>query len=199
MRKIAAAIAFALIVVSLAGCEGPGLPEEEAAAVVVELVRASYELNVIYYGDGMMSVADIDENYIGFYADILDDEPYLTEAELREATLKVFTNNYSQSIFEMFLTGYSDEDSTEPVYARYIEAGDRLQKKRVYDQLIESERTYDLENITITRSRARTIIATLHSFVDGKPDVDVTVTVRLDERKTDSGTEKVWRLDSPTY
>lgn len=192
---IALILALAMLIGVLTGCAG-GPPDDEAAKIVADLVRASYEMNIIYFGDGMPSRADSgDEGKVGFYSDLTDDAPYLTEAELREATLRVFTENYSSVIFETFLSGVSDPDSGGVVYARYVEQGDRLTKKVEYEPLAPKTRTYDLKNITIERSRSDMITATLKSYLDGAPDVNVRVTVRLEERDG----EKVWRLDSPTY
>lgn len=211
MKKIALLLAAVFVFAAFAGCEGRGPEEAEAKRIVAELVEKSLELNHIYYGDGMATEADGDENFTGYYAYVTDDEPYKTEQELRAATLRVFTANYANSIFEMFLTGYSDEDSSEAVLARYVENGDRLQKNMRAEQLIEKDRTYDLDDITIVSSRGRTIVATLHSYVDGEADMDVEVTVRLaeiDPAAADSGESgdvtrngklRVWRLDSPTY
>lgn len=193
--KHASIIALLLLFVMLAGCAS-GPSDDEASKIVSDLVRASYEMNIIYFGDGMPSVADVnDDTPVSFYSDLTDDAPYLTEAELREATLGVFTENYASVIFETFLSGVSDPDSGGVVFARYVEQGDRLTKKVEYEPLAPKMRTYDLENITIKRSRADYITATLKSYVDGVKDVDVTVTIRLEERDG----ENVWRLDSPTY
>ena len=201
-------IAAILCLLFLVGCgEGPGPSDEEAVKIVAELVEASYELNDIYFGAGMKSEVEEKEGFAGIYGYVSDDAPYKMESELREATLNVFTKDYSNIIFQTFLSGYSDDKSGAVVYARYIENGDRLMKRADYEPLVPDARTYDLDNITIVSSRAQTIKATLHSFVNGVPDVDVTVTLRLEERERDgeeTGSltdpyEMVWRLDTPTY
>ncbi len=202
MKRFAAFLAAVLLTVSLFGC-AEGLPDDEAAAVVADLVEKSLEFNVIYFGEGMPAEADGDEDYVGYYSGVTDDAPYITEAELREATLGVFTEKYSSVLFSTFLSGISDTDSGGVVYARYVENEDRLTKKTNYEPLVTSIRTYDLENITITKSTPDEIKATLSSYIDGKKDVDVEVTVKLEERQTEGtgegGVTSVWRLDSPTY
>ena len=166
------------------------MPDEEAADIVAELVEQSYEMNAIYFGEGM-PVRDDEE--AALYAYVADDAPYLTEAELREATLEVYTTNYAAYLFQMFLTGYSDSDSGV-VYARYVENGDRLMKRLdIVSEL--PPRTYDLDSIEIVRSRKKEIKAIITS-TDG---VEVSVTVRLEERASEDGGVSVWRLDSPTY
>ncbi len=214
--SLAVLTAAALLAV-LTGCS-KGPEEEEAKKIVAALVEASLPLNDIYYGDGM-KVEKKEDDMPAFYANVVDDAPYLTEAELREATLEVFTENFASAIiFKTFLEGYSSEGTSGVVYARYIENGDRLQKRIDFEQLIESgkSRTYDLENIEILSSRKNEIKATLHSYVAGVRDVDVEVMIRREKREPNAGSDAetapettetnvlegggyVWRLDSPTY
>ena len=209
-RLLLAALAAAMLAPALTGCSR-GPEEEEAKKIVASLVEASLPLNEIYYGDGM-KVEENEDGMPAFYANVADDAPYLTEAELRNATLTVFTKNYAeQVIFKTFLEGFSSAGMSGVVYARYVENGDRLQKRINFDQLIESgrSRTYDLEDIEIIRSKKNEIRARLHSYVAGARDLDVEVTVRREEREpgdtdvTESGVVTsdnfVWRLDSPTY
>ncbi len=209
VRFLCALLAAMSFLTVFSGCSG-GPDEAEAKEIVAELVEASLPLNVIYYGDGM-KVEEPEEGMAALYANVADGEPYLTEAELREATLLVFTENFANTIiFRTFLEGYSSDDASGVVFARYIENGDRLQRRLDSEQLIESgkERTYDLDDIEITRSRKDEIRATLHSYVAGKRDADVEVTVRLEEREAEGTASEtgmssegnlVWRLDSPTY
>ncbi len=181
MRKFISVLLIISVMMPLSGC-AKGLPDDEAAAVVAELVEASLELNVIYFGEGMPAEADGDENFVGFYSRLTDDAPYLTEKELRQATLDVFTEAYAAVIFQTYLVGINDDGSGGTVYARYVENGDRLTKKTEYEQLAPKARTYDLENIRIVKSTPEYITATLQSYVEGKADAEVTVTLRLEER-----------------
>ncbi len=214
MKKIAAFLLLTVVLVMLSGCE-KGPTDEEAKEIVAGLVEKSYEFNVIYFGEGMPAEADSDEDYVGYYSRLTDDAPYLTEAELREATLGVYTEKYASVLFQTFLSGINDPDTGGVVYARYVENGDRLTKMVDYEPFVEKQRTYDLENITIDRSKPDEIKATLKSFIDGKEDVDVTLIIRREERTPETaetaaegsetgrgepaGLQYVWRLDSPTY
>ena len=53
------------------------------------------------------------------------------------------------------------------------------------------ERTYDTENITVTKQKSGTVILSVPSFIDGKASDNVSITMIR--------TENGWRLDSPTY
>ena len=166
----------------LTSCAG-GVPEDEAAGIVSELVEASLPLNEIYFGEGM----PVEEDGYGAYRAVTDDAPYLTEAALREATEAVFTGSYSEYLFGMFLTGYSDDDVDGVVYARYVENGDRLSMRVAGDVEKIPAREYDMDSIVIIRTTKDTIEAEITS--DDGTVVDVTA------RLEDAG----WRLDSPTY
>ena len=168
------------------------LTDEEALAVAGELVTASIELNEIYYGKGL-PYADDDDAAV-MYAPVTDEAKYITEAELREATLSVFTENYATSVFTMYLTGYSDDEGGV-IYARYVDNGERLTVNLQSEPLVEHTRTYDLDSAQIIKLRRKMIVVSYDTLVDGKPDVKVEVTIRLVE--TENG--NVWRIDSPTY
>ena len=174
------------ILLLLTSCGG-GVPEDEAAGIVRELVEASLPLNEIYFGEGM-PVRD-DEDAI-LYAYVADDAPYLTEAALREGTLEVFTSDYAGYLFRTFLTGYSSGEKA--VYARYIENGDRLTMRIADDVDIFPPRGYDFDSVRIISTSKNLIRAEITSLpAENDPAVTVSVTVRLEP----SG----WRLDSPTY
>lgn len=168
------------------------LTDEEALAVAGELVTASLELNEVYYGKGLPYSDEDDEAVM--YAPVTDEAKYITEAELREATLAVFTENYATSVFSMYLTGYSDEDGGV-IYARYVDNGERLTVNLQSEPLVAHTRTYDLDSAEIVKLKRKMIIVAYDTFVDGEPDVRVEVTLRLVE--TENGS--VWRIDSPTY
>lgn len=168
------------------------LTQEEALAVAGELVSASLELNEIYYGEGL-PYTDEDDAAV-MYAPVTDEAKYVTEAELREATLKVFTEAYATSVFSMYLTGYSDDEGGV-IYARYIDNGERLTVNLQAEPLVENTRTYDLDSGKIIKLRRKMIVVEYDTFVDGVSDGKVEVTLRL----VDSESGKVWRLDSPTY
>ncbi len=170
------------------------LTEEEAIATANALVEASIPLNEIYYGKGLPYDKSADDKAL-LYAPVTDLAAYLTEGELREATLKVFTEEYAESIFTMFLTGYSDEETGGVIYARYVDNGERLTVNLGAEPLVEKERTYDLSSAEIVKLKRKMITVSYNTLVDGKEDIKVEVTLRLCETETGN----VWRIDSPTY
>lgn len=190
MKKLLILI-LALSMLCLSSCVEK-LTQEEAIAVANELVSASIDLNEIYYGEGLPYSTE--NSMAVVYAPVTDEAKYLTEAELKEATLSVFTENYSNSIFAMYLTGYSDDDGGV-IYARYVDNGERLTVNVQAEPLVEKTRTYDLDSAEIVKLKRKKIVVSYDTFVDGVADVRVEVTLVLSD--TESG--MVWRIDSPTY
>ncbi len=182
------------MMLSLSSCAEPPT-EDEAKSIAESLIVASYELNRIYFGEGLPYV-EPDGNSI--YADVTDDAAYRTEAELRLATLAVYTELYADSIFRMYLSGYSD-DTGSVIYPRYVESGDRLTVNLNVEPLISGERTYDFGSAVIKKCTAKLIVIEYDTFVDGEHDIKVEVTLRFGEITSDDGTVTAWRIDSPTY
>ncbi len=193
-RLIVSALVAALLL-SLTSC-GKAPTEDEAKKIAEELIKASCELNAIYFGEGM---PHSEPAATSIYADVTDDAPYLTEDELRAATSAVFTENYAESIFSVYLGGYSDEDTGDVIFPRYVENGDRLTINLNIEPLVEKERTYDFSTAVLKKCRSKLIVIEYTTLIDGKEDCKVEVTLRLVNVTKDGEKVKEWRVDSPTY
>lgn len=191
--SIALALVFAAVLpISFVSCAAAPT-EDEAIEIIENLLPRTYLLNEIYFGVGMDYIDDGSE---GRYMPVSDDSPYLTEEELRTATEAVFSSDYSEAIFDIYLTGYSDDDTGSIIYARYYEYGDRLYIDTEAEVLVSSERTYDLESVEITSISSRFIVFTAQSYLDGTADEVIEITITSE--KSDDG-ETIWRINSATY
>lgn len=198
MKTIGRLIVFALaaaLLLSLASC-GKAPTDDEAKKIAEELITATYELNKIYFGVGMPHSEPASTS---IYADVTDDAPYLTEDELRAATLSVFTENYAESIFSMYLGGYSDDETGDVIFPRYVETGDRLTINLKIEPLTEKERTFDFSSAVIKKCRSKLIVIEYTTLIDGKEDCKVEVTLRSVSIEKNGEKVKAWRVDSPTY
>jgi len=210
MKKILRIAAAGMASAVLVSCGGMKVDEAELKDALGELIEKSAELNVIYFGEGlpMTEDAEVLENfYSAFDADIksINYQPvdpecgYTNETELREATLEVFTEGYSEYLFERAFSGISavydegteDQHTSTAVYAMYIEENGILTARiDLAEDAMELGRTYDLEGMEIVRSRENYVIVKIPSEMNGKAlDVELKVVM----------TENGWRLDSPTY
>jgi len=206
--KILSAGMAAAVLVSCGG--GMKVDEEELRSALGELIEKSEELNVIYFGEGLPMTEDaekLEEFYASFDTDVksINYQPvdpecgYTNETELREATLEVFTENYSRYLFERAFSGISavydegteDQYTATAVYAMYIEENGILTARiDIAEDAMELGRTYDLDKMEIVRVKENYVVVSVPSEMDGKAlDVELKVVM----------TENGWRLDSPTY
>lgn len=188
----------------LSSCAASGLSEDEIRTTCKDLVEQSYALNDVYYGDGLPYTKDdaILEELLGFSPDdgglVLDyypvtaDAAFQSEDEIRAATAAVFSPAMCEMLYEIAFSGVSTEDESKVAFARYIQQGDYLTVRTGLDtNAVDVGRTYDFAKMTVLIDEAERIRVEVPSEVDGKPSVNVRITLI----KTENG----WRLDSPTY
>ena len=115
--SVFATVILLLVAAALSSCSGK-VSEEEAISEVTRLVKESYELNVIYFGDGLPYEDDGDERNL--YAPVAKDAPFVTKEALTYKTRTVFSNDYAASMIETAFQGAQDANGTTALYARYI-------------------------------------------------------------------------------
>lgn len=194
----AAAIAAAVaVLLSVSAC-GKTYSDEEIKSAAAELIEASYEINEIFFGEGLPS-AEPEDTDVMKYLHIAEESPYHTEEEIKTAALAVYSEGYCKLLFQRAFSGFSLDDNSEDgidspqlVDARFVTYNDELVILPLEeDDIMKLDRTYDTANITVLKQKSGTAIITVPSFVDGVKSDDV----RLNIIKTEKG----WRLDSPTY
>ena len=156
-------ILFAVLAAMLMTSCG-GTPETEIAAALAELIPASLELNVVYFGEGLPISSDR-ETAEAFYESmgagaeislnyhpVSPEAPYQSIDEIKEATLAVFSESYADYLFTMAFEGLStvfDEGTETQVtknvsYARYLEnEGIMTVRMNIHEEAFPLNRTYD--------------------------------------------------------
>lgn len=177
LRKIAGFAAAMLLCGGLSSCGGPAYSEDEIKNALNELLPLSFELNEIYFGEGLPISDDRDEVeqfYASFdtdvrsvnYHPVAKDCPYQTEKSIREATEKVFTADYCEYLYAMAFSGISDvfnpdterQTTVTASYARYLETDGVLTVRLdLPDEAMELGRTYDVEKMEIVRTGIDTV------------------------------------------
>ncbi len=194
---------------TLTSCGGSGHTVEEMRDAVAPLIEKSEELNVIYFGEGLpltVDPEDAEKFYSSFESDIesISYHPvdkscgYESIDEIKEATLEVFTEDYSEYLFTLAFTGISDTvndgvgDKRETSsYARYIEQSGMLTARiDLANEAMELGRVYDLDKLEIVREKDGYVLVKIPSELNGR---EYDVQLKLVE------TENGWRLDTPTY
>ena len=214
MKKIVSfSLIFALLCsFFLVSCKDEIIYDEaEIKAALEELLPKSFELNVVYFGEGLPISDDreqIEKFYDSFDSDIeqinyhpvSEDCPYQTEAQLREATLAVYTEDYAEYLFQRAFAGISGQLQNidgetvthNAMYAMYIEMNGVLTVRLdLADEAIPLGREYAIDEMTVKQQKNGVVVVEMPTYING--GLDLYVEVRL--IKTQNG----WRLDSPTY
>ncbi len=198
---IGAAVVIGIVVGVLYGCM-PQYDVSEVPAAAKELIEASYEINTIFFGEGLPTIGyDGSDELMGdSYSVLTEDSPYKTEAEIKEAALKVYTEEYCAFLFEKAFIGQevdfsNDDDSVVEVVqipARYLTyEGELIVRNVEDDERLTLDRTYDTGNVTIEKKYRKKVVISVPVFEDGVPAGDETFTLAY--------TPDGWRLDDPTY
>lgn len=181
-----------LLCTSLVSCGDVEYTEDEIKETAKTLIEASFELNEIYFGEGLASGGETSISS-SLYSPVSEDCKYRSTTEIKAATQKVYTEDYCKLLFKRGFEGSSLEDDTNVVYARYIDDFDgRLTvRKNLGDEALKLGRTYDFSTAKAEKMKKDEAQISVVSLVDGKTDVTVTFTLRLEKNG--------WRLDTPTY
>ena len=203
-RLILLAAALLAVICAFTACGDNGLSDGEIRELYRDLVGKSYALNDVYYGDGLPYTEDqaILEELLGFspdenglvlnYFPVTGDAVFQSEAEIRAATAKIFSPEMCEMLYEIAFSGVSTEDESKVAFARDLQQGDYLTVRAdLAESAVDVGRTYNFDIITVLVNEADRIRASFAIEVDGKPSVNVRITLV----KTADG----WRLDSPTY
>ena len=199
MKRILSFLLASVLLFSLASCGGSGMSDDEIRDIYADLIEQSYILNDVYYGDGLPFVNDPETmaTLAGAssrfsYMPVDKNAPLKTEAEIREATLAVFSQPMCDHLFILAFEGMSTGDDETVVFARYIEMEEILTVRiDLAEEALPLGRVYDVDSMDILNQSGNRIVASFATSVDGKPSVNVKLTLV----KTAEG----WRLDSPTY
>lgn len=178
-------ILTATLAVSMVGC-GCGVEEAEAIILVKDLVSRSYELNVVYYGEGLEYEESGNPDQL--YLRARTGQELASKTELMKRTREVFSKNLAESMINTAFSGVSSDPSLGSVQSRYALQGDPdwIYVNKDYEPVVEKAAVYNYDTIVITKTSGSFIEATIET-VEGKL-VEVTLILEDD----------CWRLDSIT-
>lgn len=204
VKIIALAVALLVFAVTFLSC-GVDVKDPEIIDAAKKLINAAYDINDIYFGEGL-PISEKDSEAAKKFAEengfdntniqflpVTEESPYFSIDEIKKATEKVYSASYCEYLYSMAFEGYSTEDGTAAVYAKYME--DESGTLTVRIDLAENplpERTYDLESMTVRSKSEDRAVVTMDSYLEGEKE-EGTVSFTLVKE------EKGWRLDTPTY
>ena len=196
--KILAFVFAVIMILSLTSCGVSKADKEEIVNAAKELITASYEINEIYFGKGLKTTGK--EVLVHTEFEYVDESTgYTSIAALKEATAKVYTEDYCNDyLYVMAFEGIKSADDEESAisYPRFREdtKGKLCQMKSAKEDGAELSRTYDFDSIKVESYVRGVATIKIMSLVDGKAD-ETTGEITLKLVKQADG----WRLDSPTY
>ena len=210
MKKTMRAVSLLLVAVLILLLSACGAPDiSEVKDTFATLIEASYEINDIFFGEGLAVYKrggefaakyyiyeELSENY-DFYEIVQSESGYLTVDSIKEAAGKIYSEDYLEGIYTMAFDGYSDGESVTT--ARYLEAEGYFLRytygeKDSFDILEGKQRRYLLDTMKIVRpSSANYVNVQIDSYLLGAEDEILTVILRFTLQNGE------WRLDSPTY
>ncbi len=201
MRKKYAGVISALFVLGLilslfASCSLPlKISDEEALAVLTDLVPKSYDINVIFFGGGLPAVEEAyeEEHTSTAYFKVREDCGYSSVDEIKTAAGKVYSSRYLDGVYVAAFQGVASESADGMVdmslSARYKEIGGALMVNVAADaRNIRGKLT--VVSAEVTKKTSKYVIVSTTVTEDGKESVmNIYLTVE----------NGVWLLDSPTY
>ncbi|NLK39419.1 MAG: hypothetical protein GX303_04115 [Clostridiales bacterium] len=188
MKRYLFLLMIAIILLSVFGCSSNAPTDEEIAVLVEERVKASQELNEIYFGDGLP--VDILRASVGHYQYVSKKSPYQSIDQIKKATQEVFSSEYSNLLFSNAFSG-TNEQGVGIVYARYTEKDNELMMYSQFEAILTGTRTYHFDTIKVLKKNGKRIIVE----VDTEDDSGTELVVRL-KLVNENGK---WLLDTPTY
>ncbi len=213
--RAAAAFLAAVFSTALFSCEKK-YEDGEIISAAKELIEKSEEINRIYFGDGI-PLADGDD-YAELYPWLAPPTPsedgeedltyymvkpdcgYSSIDDVKEATLLVFTEEYSEILFSNAFSGVTvvvgegDQEEKQLVsLARYIDSEDGYLAERILsdDEKLPLGRVYDLEKITVVSQHGTEAKIKVPSTSQNGEAEEIELTLKM--------TADGWRLDTPTY
>ena len=190
MKRIIAFIFVIIFAISLVPCliSCKRVKDDEAIKIVNELVEVSYELNVIYFGNGLEH--EIAEDDTNSYVRVSEDALYTKKKPLVEKTNEVFSKSYAQGIISSAFVGAGGGIDSTASFPRYVEDYDGILTIRRDSVVVDEIAQYDFSTTKIIKNSKNLIIARIMT-----KNLSSNVEVQIQFVYED----KAWKIDSATY
>ncbi len=175
-NKIFAAILFLTFLFMLTSCGG-NMTDELARQELERLLPVSYEMNEIFWGEGLPTVENSSTDR---YKTVKSESGYESIDQILEKASEVFSADYIESIKDAIFTG------NEEVYPRYKEISGAL-KTDTQNKGFDIKGNIVIESAKIKKQNRAMMIVTAE-YEDGG---NIEISLILQNGK--------WYLNSPTY
>ncbi len=210
---ICSALLICMLLVSCSACKSPAPELESVKESLIEKIEASYEINDIFWGEGLPVVKigsgeSMDRNLYNDKNDIeIDDDgfweyvhpensKYHSVLEIKELAEKVYSRKFLESVYQSQFEGVESATYTGRGDPHYTEYNSMLWKSTGLVEsfkLIESKRLYKYDTMKLeSKSSKERLYVSIESYFEGKDETErITLTFDL------QGGE--YFLSSPTY
>lgn len=186
IKRFLSLILCSLLLLTLAACgNGATLTDEEALALLRERVEASYELNKIYFGEGLRTDEYEDNGQAFQYVYVAIDEKYQHVEDIKAVTEAVFSPTLCGKLYEKAFTGV--DDGLVILYARYIDQGGILCADVKYKG-IDTDEDFLFETARVVKNTKNYVVFSVERTESGE--------TRIEMIRTPDGR---WLLNSYTY
>lgn len=208
-KRSAIAVVSAILMiftVFLSSCESrevSQMTDDEAKAILNDLVETSQLVNRIFFGNELKTE---DENPVDLntvtgaqYYEVDPNGAVTSISELKELAESVYSDSYLKDVYAMAFDGYSFEDSTgyvieyQPRFSENREGRLCIDISNNYDFSLDTE--LDIESATIVKRDVDRVELELNYH---KQELSGKMKIALVYQTEESGEGK-WLLDSPTY
>ena len=179
---------------ALSACEKENITVDEIKKELPKLIEDSTVLNEIYFGIGFKpdgKYSDVRASGGYFYC-LTEKTGFNSILEIKEATEKVFSPEYSAGIYEYAFVGLSTESVV--VAPRFMEGEYGLMQSVDADIRYLPERVYKYDTLEIVEEGSDRVKVSVMTTVSGKEEKVELSVVRTGQKGAYS-----YRLDSPTY
>ena len=211
MKKIICAVLILTSVLCFASCSATPPDLDEFKDEFISLVEASYEINEIFFGEGLPTYergGEYDREYnlyagqgdeFSYYEYVAQESGYYFTDQIKWNAEKVYTKEYLSGVYTMGFDGYADENTGAVTTARYLDANGILMRYAFgendpFDHLDGKKRRFDFESMEVVKPYSPSYInVAIDSYLEGEESDTLNITLHF--KKTSEG----WRLDAPTY
>lgn len=199
MKRIILFVMSVCLLITAFGCavsiEKPlKITEEEALEVLSELVPASYDINVMFFGDGLPSTDEeeyVDTNYVPVDT---GKSPYASIISMKVAAERIFSKNYLKNVYVVMFEGTKSTDSDglldNNMSPRYKEIASELCIDASYEPYNILGRL-SVESVTIVKKTSSYVSIDAKCLDENGAEINKRFFLTLENG--------VWLLDGPTY
>lgn len=200
------------VILSLVACNSSAPDIEEIRDRVEYLIEGAFEINEIFFGEGLPIFEGGDEIYgeVEGYDYISDDAKYRTVNQIKEAAEKIYSSDYLETVYETAFQGYADP-TVGIITARFIEENGELLQSSDTETLYNGVCKYDYSTMKIVRpSNSKVVNIDITAWIEGgklpdaSDDLNDEYSAMISGQKYTARLTLVnqngkWYLDTPTY